>query len=152
MVCPILISVLVTPGAFWAAAGSASRPTPPASSKRKVSRINVPPFCLRVSQAMAPFALPLLSRLRETLAVWPDAASNVGNQSELGLLLGHGHRVRILARRKTPLRAQRQPLQRHDLAGLANARLDRVRIFQLAVLGGDEAEHHGGVLSYVAER
>src|SRR6478736_1443106 len=111
MVCPILISLSVTPGAFCADTGRLSPPVHRASKAIIPLRINVlPMFPAIVATAIAFFQRQPLSRSRERLAVWPNPARNVPDQTQLGVLLDHRHRVGIFPGREAALRAEREPL------------------------------------------
>src|SRR5215831_3356004 len=71
----------------------------------------------------------------------PDVLGNLDDQFELGHFLLVAEHVALDRGGEAALRRQAQLVQRHELRRLVDPALDRVRVFQLAPLGGYQAEH-----------
>src|SRR5215467_1002726 len=71
----------------------------------------------------------------------PDVLGNLDDQFELGNFLLVAEHVALDRGGEAALRRQAQLVQRHELRRLVDPALDRVRVFQLAPLGGHQAEH-----------
>src|SRR6516225_10821154 len=128
MVCPILISVSVTPGAFCAAAGRLKATAVAANTGQMNWRIRFLPNLLALHVQCHFLLPPRYPILWESLAVRPNPIRDFTNEPQLRLLLRQGHSVGKFAGCKAALRAQREPLQRNDLGCLADASLDCRRI------------------------
>src|SRR5262252_1572860 len=92
MVCPILISVSVTPGAFCAAAGKLSAVAAKANTGQ-VWRIRFLPNLLALHVQCHFLPSPRYPILRESLAVRPNPIRDFTNKPQLRLLLRQGHGV-----------------------------------------------------------
>src|SRR5258707_14535601 len=75
------------------------------------------------------------------LRVSPHLARGLDHQTELGDFARDIHGVAADAAGETALRAQCELLQRRMLRRLVDAALELVLGFELAALGGDQAEH-----------
>src|SRR6266536_5556545 len=82
----------------------------------------------------------------------PDLLGGLDDAAELGDLLVVGEQVALDRGGEAALRRQAELLQGHEAAGLVDAPLQLVLGFELAALGGDQAEHHQLALRHEAER
>src|SRR4051794_36689122 len=71
----------------------------------------------------------------------PDVRRDVDDGTDLGPLLLVGEDVALLRGGEAALRAERELLERDEGARVVDAVLDRVRVLEGAVLGGQQAEH-----------
>ena len=67
----------------------------------------------------------------------PDLSGDPGDQADFIPLLGFRQRVPLLGRGEATLRAEANLLQSNILRGLLQTRFHSLRVFQLAVFGGD---------------
>src|SRR6478672_7885007 len=72
----------------------------------------------------------------------PHLARDIDGELQLGPLLFLGEDVALFGRGEAALRRYRELIQRRVLGGFPEPPLDVVLPFQLAALGGDDADHH----------
>src|SRR5215470_13314849 len=114
--------------------------TPSKSVPQRIARILISPLLRAPSIRGAP------SRAA------PDSAGRLGHQGELRVLVGRRDEIALFGRGEPALRAQREPLERHERRGLANPPLELRPALQRSVLGRHEPEHDGPVVGYVLQR
>src|SRR4029079_8749749 len=82
----------------------------------------------------------------------PYLARGLDHQAELGDLARDIHGVAADAAGETALRTQRELLQRSMLRSFVDPALELVLGFELAALGGDQAEHRDRALGEKTQR
>src|SRR5215469_1142522 len=82
----------------------------------------------------------------------PDVPGDLDDQFELGDLLVVAQHVPLDGGGEAALRRQAQLVERHELRRLIDAALEHVRVFQLAPLGGHQAEHDHLARRHEAQR
>src|SRR5262249_41237697 len=84
------------------------------------------------------------ARCRHAKPPWstPDLPGDLDDHAELRPLLLLGQDIAFLGRGEAALRRQGELVERDVLGRLVDALPDRVLAFELAALGGDEADHH----------
>src|SRR3954468_23675561 len=117
-------------------------------------------FCFSTARPIAAGRLISTDRLTDNasrgrnarLRVSPYLARGLDHQAELGDFARDIHGVAADATGKTALRAQCELLQRRMLRCFVDPALELVLGFELAALGGDQAEHRDLALGEKAQR
>lgn len=92
----------------------------------------------------------IATRVRASLA--PHILGDGLYERDLSPLLFLGELVAFLSGGETALGGQAQTVERHILGRFGNAGLDRFRIFQFRLFGGNQAEHDLLVAGNLGER
>src|SRR5262245_29233777 len=139
-----------------ACAGAASEPAP--SRLAPTSFTTTPaPSCASASAIARPMPRPAPVTIATFPATMPTISAphlfgHLDDGAKLRPLLVLGQHIAFFARREAALRAEAQLREVDVLRGLVDAPLDGILRFELAGLGGDQAEHHRAVLRHQAER
>src|SRR4051812_41770959 len=156
------VEAMASPPAFLisstvSCAGPASAPAPcrlaPISqTTTRAPSCASPSAIARPIPRAPPVTIATLPATMPAISATPNLFRQIHDHPQLGPLLVLGERIAFLGGGETALRRERELFDVDELRRFLDPAQQHVAAFELAALGGDEAEHHGLALRHETQR